>query len=160
MNNNEDNIDFRNEFLMANPQYFNINRLKEDDTEKKFIENNKKFYKKRIFTLTKDIFKQNIDDPKAKNTIEYFNKFLFSAINYLQLIDEKDIIQEQLNNNINNKSNNILNNLPSIEEDYINKVDLERINNNVNKTKTIEEYYNIKSKKKKIKKKTMIYQKF
>jgi len=148
MSDKEENIEFRNELLMANPQYFNINRIK-DTTEEKFIKEHKKFYKKRIFSLSKDIFKNNINTPNSNEVINSYNKFLFTAINYLQFIDEKDLVQEKLNNK-DNTTNNMLYNLPVIEEDYINKLDLEIINDNINnKIKTIDEYYDIKSKKEK-----------
>jgi hypothetical protein len=149
MSDKEENVEFRNELLMANPQYFNINRIKEDNTEEKFIQEHKKFYKKRIFSLSKDIFKNEINTPNTSDIIATYKNFLFSAINYLQLIDEKDLVQEKLNNKDNN-TNNMLHNLPIIEEDYIGKLDLEIINDSINnKIKTIDEYYDIKSKKEK-----------
>ena len=148
MNDKQENIEFRNELLMANPLYFNINRLKEDNSENKFVEENKNFYKKRIFSLSKDIFKNKIQETNCNDVIDSYNKFLFLAINYSKIIDEKDIIQEKLNNK-NPNITDINHNLPIIEEDYINKIDLERFNDTINnKNKTIEEYYDIKSKKK------------
>ena len=71
---------------------------------KKINKKDKKFYKKRIFSLTKELLIDS--DVKIYPEIKYtFDNYINSCINYFKSLDNNDIIQEDLNLINNNKSN-------------------------------------------------------
>jgi hypothetical protein len=52
----------------------------------------KRFYRKRILNITRELFANEINNIELKNT---FNNYVKSIINYLKFIDKKDILQEE-----------------------------------------------------------------
>lgn len=68
-----------------------------------------KFYKRRIYSLVKDILSNNLKDKNMPPDVnEYFNLFSKSCIDYFKTLDSNDIIQEEydslLDESVNNKS--------------------------------------------------------
>ena len=53
-----------------------------------------KFYRKRLVSLFKDLIKDDNDSP-TQELKEMYNRFVNTAMHYFQVIDKKDIIQEQ-----------------------------------------------------------------
>ena len=96
------------EFL-TNPLYHNIINSKSG-----LLNNNKinkqdiKFYRKRIYALSKDLLKGDSPNESLK---KIHDDYVNAAIIYLKMIDTKDIIQEQYENekkNIDTSQNEIL----------------------------------------------------
>lgn len=83
------------EFL-TNPLYHNM-----INTKSGLINNSKinkqdiKFYRKRIYALSKDLLKGDSPNESLK---KIHDDYVNAAIIYLKMIDTKDIIQEQYNN--------------------------------------------------------------
>jgi len=80
--------------FFTNPSYLNIIKRKlvktpEDNDNNEAI----KFYKKRMISLFKDIFKEEVGVDKELN--EAHKRFALLAVKYFETIDKKDIIQEQ-----------------------------------------------------------------
>jgi hypothetical protein len=92
------------EFL-TNPLYHNMINSKSG-----LIKNNKinkqdiKFYRKRIYALSKDLLKGDSPNESLK---KIHDDYVNAAIIYLKMIDTKDIIQEQYQNEILPDINNI-----------------------------------------------------
>ncbi len=63
-----------------------------------------KFYRKRIYALSKDLLKGDSPNDSLK---KIHDDYVNAAINYLKMIDTKDIIQEQYKNEILPDINNI-----------------------------------------------------
>jgi hypothetical protein len=58
--------------------------------------NDKKFYRKRICNLTKELFKEENEDDIIPPDIKYvFDNYIKICINYFKVIDRSDIIQEE-----------------------------------------------------------------
>ena len=82
--------------FFSNPIYLGMIKKRE-----KLIDNNKefkkniKFYRKRLISLFKDLIKDDESPPPTQELKEMYNRFINTAINYFQIIDKKDIIQEQ-----------------------------------------------------------------
>jgi len=94
----------------------------------KFVANNnkymlpnkrdKKFYRKRILQLTRDILTNNAPEKMTNDVLFAFENYVKICIPYFQMIDESDIIQSEYENLLddlqldeNNNSKNINNNL-------------------------------------------------
>ena len=80
--------------FFTNPSYLNIIKRKlvktpEDNDNNEAI----KFYKKRMTSLFKDIFKEEVGVDKELK--EAHKRFALLAVKYFETIDKKDIIQEQ-----------------------------------------------------------------
>jgi hypothetical protein len=80
---------------------------KNEEIKSKTFEKEKKFYKKRIIDLTKNLFRDEIADSTLKNS---FNTYIKTSINYLNFLDKREIIQGnkpedeiKINNNLENK---------------------------------------------------------
>jgi hypothetical protein len=83
--------------FFSNPIYLGMIKKRE-----KLVDNNKeykkniKFYRKRLISLFKDMIKDDDSSPPPTQELkEMYNRFIHTAINYFQIIDKKDIIQEQ-----------------------------------------------------------------
>jgi|SaaInlV_150m_DNA_5_1039734.scaffolds.fasta_scaffold00953_9 hypothetical protein len=60
----------------------------------------KKFYRKRFYNLTKELYKNQINNPSLERI---FNNYLDESIKYFQFLDLSDSLQEEYNNlNITN----------------------------------------------------------
>jgi hypothetical protein len=83
------------EFL-TNPLYHNIIHSKAGLLNKnKINKQDVKFYRKRIYALSKDLLKGDSPNESLK---KIHDDYVNAAINYLKMIDTKDIIQEQYTN--------------------------------------------------------------
>ena len=80
--------------FFTNPAYLSIIQRKMVKTPAEDNNNEAiKFYKKRMISLFKDIFKEEIEvDNELK---EAHKRFALLAVKYFETIDKKDIIQEQ-----------------------------------------------------------------
>jgi hypothetical protein len=63
---------------------------KNEEIKSKTFEKEKKFYKKRIIDLTKNLFRDEITDSSLKNC---FNTYIKTSINYLNFLDRIEVIQ-------------------------------------------------------------------
>ncbi len=85
------------EFL-TNPLYHNmINSKSSLINASKINKQDIKFYKKRIYALSKDLLKGDSPNESLK---KIHDDYVNAAIIYLKMIDTKDIIQEQYKNEI------------------------------------------------------------
>lgn len=77
---------------MMNPLQYNKYIKLDNQNEKKAVDvKERKFYRKRILSLTRDLFKNNIEDTTMASS---FNSYIKSCIAYIQFIDRSDTIQE------------------------------------------------------------------
>jgi hypothetical protein len=92
------------EFL-TNPLYHNmINSKSGLINSNKINKQDIKFYRKRIYALSKDLLKGDSPNESLK---KIHDDYVNAAIIYLKMIDTKDIIQEQYQNEILPDINNI-----------------------------------------------------
>lgn len=80
---------------MTNPQYHFLQK----NTDVRYSQEafhqfsiDKKFYRKRILSLTRDMFKKN---TLSANLNEIHNQYISHIIDHLKLDDRKDILQEE-----------------------------------------------------------------
>ena len=73
---------------------YGLKKIAEKEEEKKNAINkeDKKFYKKRIIQLTKDLLKKESDNNIINSS---FNAYIKTAIDFFQFIDKKEIMQEE-----------------------------------------------------------------
>ena len=94
-------------------KYLKKNNLTYDFALKRDI----RFYRKRIISLTKDLFKNQIENDKSQNIdatmMGAFNMYMRACISYLKFSDQSETIQKCYvcsritnNNNDNDKNNN------------------------------------------------------
>ena len=118
-----------NEELLMNPLF--VKQIKDKPAEKI----NFKFYKKRIYSLTKDLLcKKNSDLPQSLQNS--FKEYVKGCVDYFEFIDTSDIIQKEYAD--------IDNNLINISDD--DETTLEEINKkliSVKKTSKIEDFLDI-----------------
>tara|TARA_A100001015_G_scaffold316153_1_gene429721 strand:- start:263 stop:766 length:504 start_codon:yes stop_codon:yes gene_type:complete len=87
-------------------QYFMNNKFEKsvstdkEDTDTSITVEDKKFYKKRIIQLTKDLFKKSSPNDDIDST---FNDFLYSCISYFKFVDASEVLQEEYDNVDTNK---------------------------------------------------------
>tara|TARA_B100001250_G_C19640832_1_gene718189 strand:- start:248 stop:808 length:561 start_codon:yes stop_codon:yes gene_type:complete len=89
----------KNEVDALTLQYFINNKFERsiapDNEEVVISSSERKFYKKRIIQLTKDLFKK----AAPNNTIQAsFNNYLNSCISYFKFTDASDLMQEEYDN--------------------------------------------------------------
>ena len=87
------------EYLMTKDQYEKMNKSK---NERLISKNDRKFYRRRILNLTRNMLINKSPDnlfPDVKNS---FDNFMKTCVGYFKVIDEIDIIQNE-NENENNK---------------------------------------------------------
>tara|TARA_B110000459_G_C16184554_1_gene305261 strand:- start:6 stop:536 length:531 start_codon:yes stop_codon:yes gene_type:complete len=92
------------------------------------LRNDTKFYKKRIYQITKDLIRKKIDGNTIdgntidKNLDELFTSYLHSLIEHFKFDDKKDILQEEFKNMNNKKVHFSFNKIEDINADeYIMK---------------------------------------
>ena len=97
------------DYLLNTEQYG-----KYKDTKEKVVhvnKNDKRFYRKRIFNLFKELLTMNkIPENLSPDVIYTFDNFLNASVNYFQTLDKTDILQEDYKF-IDDISNNEMNNL-------------------------------------------------
>jgi hypothetical protein len=79
---------------MANSN--SLNKIKLSSLNKSTSLKNKKFYRKRIVQLTKDLLTEEIENPDLYHPDIYrsFYKYINTCIDFFQTVDRTDIIQE------------------------------------------------------------------
>ena len=99
MNNTIENItDKATLEYLTNPNYNILNKTTDSFTSQEELDQfklDKRFYKKRIISLTRDMFKKN-DYPANLNDVH--NQYVRYIINHFKLIDRKDILQSEYDN--------------------------------------------------------------
>ena len=85
----ENNIHSELEFLMSADMYQKYMSVHENEITIN-LENDKKFYKKRIIQLTKDLFKETGSPQSVKSN---FNTYIKQCIMYFKIVDKTDILQ-------------------------------------------------------------------
>ena len=138
-----DKIDKMTMEYMSNKTYneYVIKNKDEDDLQ---YEKEERFYKKRLYGIYKDLFKNKFDADK--NVLHFFEKFNKTCIEYLKQKDTCDIVQKELGNKMNEKKVDFDSSVPldCTEESIIEKNvdrDVEAFQNNNNvKTCTLDTY--------------------
>lgn len=102
--------------LMNKDQY---NKYIKNEVTKPTIRKDKKFYRKRIYNLTKELLLSLEQPTNLSPDVKYaFDTYIKTCIQYFKAIDNNDIIQEEykdINNDINNdKLNSILDGVDNI----------------------------------------------
>lgn len=86
------------EDLLMNPLFVNKLKLRPEDTV------NYKFYKKRIYALTKQLLNKRSTNDIPITVKESFNSYLKNCVSYFEFIDKSDLMQNEYlkleNNNI------------------------------------------------------------
>ena len=87
----------------------NVNQLDEDNTEKIKIESKeRKFYRKRIIQMTKDLFK----NPAPNETVQSsFDGYIRQCIAYFKFTDINDVLQEEHENDNYEKDLSLISNV-------------------------------------------------
>jgi len=86
------------EYLTNNKQKKQIQQEKDKDKHNlanSLIKKDKKFYRRRILNLTKEMLLNNYPDDLLQDVHDSFEHFLKSCIGYFKLKDESEIIQEE-----------------------------------------------------------------
>lgn len=98
--------------LMNKQQY---ERYIASKVSKSVKDEDKKFYRKRIYCLTKDLLLKTEEPDNLLPDVKYaFDQYVKSCIHYFKVLDSNDIVQEQYkeldhhDNKSDNKSDNIL----------------------------------------------------
>ena len=128
---------------------YGLKKLTEKKEQKKIIINkeDKKFYKKRIIQLTKDLLKGKCDNNIINAS---FNAYIKTAIEHFKFIDKKEIIQEEYKDlEKKKKMNNKIGEFKSIDSDKLMMKDVKNKTND-----NIKNFAVVKNKKKKEKMKT------
>ena len=99
---------------MINPLYeaYSNNNIKTCDDGCCLSNEEKKFYKKRIICASREMFKENTYPKYLQALHSEYTKYI---VEYLKLIDRKDILQEEYNN-LPSKSKNKINMNTSVGE--------------------------------------------
>lgn len=85
------------EDLLMNPLFVNKLKVRSEDTI------NYKFYKKRIYALTKQLLNKRSTNDIPITVKESFNSYLKNCVSYFEFIDKSDLMQNEyleLDNNI------------------------------------------------------------
>jgi hypothetical protein len=101
------------DYLLNTEQYGKSKNIKEREKGRRVNKDDKKFYRKRIFNLFKDLLTKPPENV-SPDVIYTFENFLNASINYFQTLDKTDILQEDYKFiDIDNISND---NVQSIED--------------------------------------------
>ena len=85
---------------LSNPylyeKYINQKNIQNDE----IFEKNKKFYKKRVIQLTKDLYNNELDNYQVPlvELKKNFNKYIKECIDILRILDKNDILQDEYKN--------------------------------------------------------------
>ena len=82
---------------LSNPNLFEKYKQQSKNKNNDEFKNDKKFYRKRIIQLTKDIYSNELDKYTAPldEVKEKFNSYLVECIKILKIIDKNDCLQEE-----------------------------------------------------------------
>jgi hypothetical protein len=123
------------EYLM-NPSQYDKFLKKSKVVDNAVHQREMKFYRKRIISLTRNLFKNELEDRDMLNS---FNCYVSSCIDYLKFIDKSDIIQDDYND--------ISQNLVTCDNiDLTNVNELMMTNSDVKKC-TLDTFVKVKNKK-------------
>ena len=103
--------------LMNKQQY---ERYIASKVSKSVKDEDKKFYRKRIYCLTKDLLLKTEEPDNLLPYVKYaFDQYVKSCIHYFKVLDSNDIVQEQYKelDDHDNKSDNKLDNI--LEEEVL-----------------------------------------
>ena len=120
-----ENIDYNNKLNQLNIEYLTNNKQKNKLNQHKnsFLLNkkDKKFYRRRILNLTKDLCFNNCPDDLLIDVKESYETYVKTCISYFKLKDKTEIIQDEykeelldqiidsnMNEYIDNENDNIL----------------------------------------------------
>jgi len=106
------------EFLMNKEQYGKYLYNKNQPDVKNNNRKDKKFYKKRIYDLTKQLLNNQQPDVLFPDVKQTFDNYIKSCIEYFKALDTTDIIQEDYNDMIDTIDS--LNKIADINVDDIN----------------------------------------
>lgn len=112
--------------------------------EEEQIEEDKKFYEKRIIDLTKKMFKNNGESQQLKRS---FNRYIKECIEYFKFKDYSDLHQEDLSVNSFNL-NDVSNNMLDVSD--LNQLDISHLVNDAPKKVSLDNFVLKKKNKKKI----------
>jgi len=89
-----DIFDLNLEYLLNKEQY---NKYLNDKipVNNKRVRKDKKFYKRRVFELTKQLLNKEMPDRVTSQVILTFDKYFNESIEYFKILDRTDIIQEE-----------------------------------------------------------------
>jgi hypothetical protein len=113
-----------------NIQIHNIN-----NTEGIITKDDKKFYKKRILSITKELFYKTNYPQSIKNL---HNSYISQIVEYFQICDKEDILQEEYDGMEDTDG------LPNIDNDLSIDDANKGLFNNISKENTIDEFVTIK----------------
>ena len=116
-----DNVFTELEYL-SNPAIYEKYKKQKQISDDEGFKKDKKFYKKRVIQLTKNLYNNNIEEYNVplleiKNS---FHKYIYECIQILKLIDKNDSIQEEYSDlSSNNIGNPIDTSFNIVENDSI-----------------------------------------
>ena len=84
------------EYLMTKDQYEKMNK---STNEKLISKNDRKFYRRRILNLTRNMLINKSPDNLFPDVKKSFDNFMKTCVGYFKVIDEIDIIQNENENN-------------------------------------------------------------
>jgi len=104
------------DYLINTKQY--KNHLISFSENKKINRKDKKFYRRRILSLTKELLSKEDDDVVISPDIKYaFDNLVKTCVHYFKILDRNDIIQEKYNNGENEiKDENEINEKNELDE--------------------------------------------
>ncbi len=113
-----------------------INQHLNNKMNKSINKKDKKFYRKRIFDLTKILLLNKEKPNNLFPDIKYaFDNYLKACINYFKTIDNNDIIQDEykdleyiINDNLDNEIDNIDNSISNLTQEEADKLMMRTIN--------------------------------
>jgi hypothetical protein len=94
MDDKEENdiLDLNLEYLLNKDQYNKYLNNKNPNTSKR-VRKDKKFYKKRVFELTKQLLNNETPDRLTSDVVSRFDNYYKAGIEYFKILDKTDIIQ-------------------------------------------------------------------
>ena len=94
------------EFLMNRNQYARYIKSKNNNSNSNnsiiINKKDKKFYKRRIFDLSKQLLNNETPENMLPDVVIAFDSYIKICINYFKVLDKTDIIQEDYVNNVDN----------------------------------------------------------
>lgn len=93
---------------LSNPSLYEKYVKQQNIQNDEELKHDKKFYRKRVIQLTKDLYSNDIDKyPVPLNEVKnFFNKYIKECIDILKLVDKNDQIQDEYIDLSLNKINN------------------------------------------------------
>ena len=83
------------EYLMNKEQYAKYIHTKDAPTTKDRFKKDKRFYKRRIFDLTKLLLNNEPPDPLMFDVFHAFDNYVRTCVHHFRVLDQTDILQEE-----------------------------------------------------------------